>query len=200
MTVIAASGSGLGNSVEPMRFEALALPDVKLIHADRIGDARGYFQEVWQRTALLDAGINVTFVQENQSLSRTPGTVRGLHFQTPPRAQHKLVRALRGSIFDVAVDLRASSPNYGKWVGVTLSAAAGDQIFVPVGFAHGFCTLEPDTEVGYLVTDEYSRENDAGILWNDPLLAIQWPAIADSASPSVKDRSAKGFAAFQTPF
>ena len=183
-----------------MRIEALAIPDVKLIHADRIDDERGYFQEVWKRTALIAAGVDVTFVQENHSLSRSPGTLRGLHFQIPPRAQHKLVRTLRGSIFDVAVDLRGSSPSYGKWVGFTLSAVAGDQVFVPAGFAHGFCTLEPDTEVSYLVTAEYSRENEAGIAWNDPLVGIAWPAVADPALLSAKDRNAAGLAAFRTPF
>jgi len=183
-----------------MRLEALVLPDVKLIHADRIGDGRGFFEEVWKRTALVQAGIDVTFVQENHSLSRVPGTVRGLHFQRPPRAQAKLVRALRGSIFDVAVDLRGASPTYGKWVGVTLSAAEGDQVFMPVGFAHGFCTLEPDTEVGYLVTDEYSGEHDAGIAWNDPAIGVAWPPVVDPALLSAKDRNAQRLAAFRTPF
>ena len=183
-----------------MRFEALALPSVKLVHADRLNDGRGYFQEVWTRKALLDEGLDLTFVQENRSLSRAPGTVRGLHFQTPPSAQHKLVRALRGSIFDVAVDLRRSSPTYGRWVAATLSADLGNQLFVPIGFAHGFCTLEPDTEVGYLVTAAYSRENDAGILWDDPNLAVGWPEVANPALLSAKDREAPGFANFESPF
>jgi dTDP-4-dehydrorhamnose 3,5-epimerase len=167
----------------------LAHPDVKLIRAPRMADARGYFAETYVRRDFAVAGIAQDFVQDNQSLSRAAGTVRGLHFQIPPAAQAKLIRVLRGRIFDVAVDLRRSSARYATHVAVELDAETGDQLFVPVGFAHGFCTLAPDTEVLYKVDAVYSAAHDRGINWSDPALGIRWPAAARVAVLSDKDRA-----------
>lgn len=154
----------------------------------RIGDARGYFSETF-RQDLFDTNVGAfVFVQENESLSARTGTVRGLHFQVPPFVQGKLVRCTRGAIFDVAVDLRAGSPTYGRWVAATLTAERGNQLWVPPGFAHGFCTLQPDSVVAYKVTAPYSQPHDKGLAWDDPVLAIAWPAEADPATLSDKDR------------
>jgi dTDP-4-dehydrorhamnose 3,5-epimerase len=166
----------------------LATGAVKLLRPQRFSDSRGYFMETWNRKAFADAGIDVEFVQDNESLSKSVATVRGLHFQRPPRAQAKLIRVLRGSIYDVAVDLRPTSPTFGQHASAVLTAEGGEQIFVPVGFAHGFCTLEPDTEVAYKVSDFYSREHDTGILWNDPNLRIEWPLGGRNPVLSEKDR------------
>ena len=182
-----------------MKIEALKITDVKLIIPIKFGDDRGHFVEVFNSLRLHDAGVSFSPVQENQSLSRTPGTVRGLHFQTPPAPQAKLVRVLKGRIFDVAVDIRNGSPTYGQWVGETLTANGGEQLLVPVGFAHGFCTLDPDTEVAYLVDGYYSKENDAGILWNDPEIGIDWPEIAGRVL-SAKDASAPRLSQIPLPF
>ena len=133
-------------------------------------------------------GIDAAFVQENHSLSVDRGVVRGLHFQSPPAGQAKLVRVGAGSILDVAVDIRRGSPSYGRHVAVVLSAAEGNQLFVPEGFAHGFCTLEPNTEVIYKVNRYYSREHDLGLAWNDPELGIAWPVSEGDALLSDKDR------------
>lgn len=171
-----------------MEVERLAIPDVLILKPARFGDARGFFSETYNRSRLAAAGIDLDFVQDNQSLSAEPGTVRGLHFQTHPRAQAKLVRVVRGAILDVAVDLRHDSPTYGRHVAAEISAEAWNQILVPVGFAHGFCTLRPDTEVIYKVTDYYAPECDKGVLWNDPDLGIDWPVAADAAVLSDKDR------------
>lgn len=160
-------------------IERLAIPDVWVFTPRRFEDSRGWFSETFNAKVLAEALSGVTFVQDNQSLSRAKGTMRGLHFQGPPRAQDKLVRVLRGSILDVAVDIRRASPTYGGWVFATLSAQNGKQLFVPKGFAHGFLTLEPDTEVFYKVSDYYSAEHDGGVLWNDPDLAIEWGIGAD---------------------
>jgi dTDP-4-dehydrorhamnose 3,5-epimerase len=164
------------------------IPDVKLIVPKKFADDRGFFVETFNQRLLATHGIELTVVQDNHSLSRQVGTVRGLHFQVAPFAQDKLVRVTRGAIYDVAVDIRAGSPTYGKHVGVTLSAENGVQILVPVGFAHGFCTLEPDTEVMYKVTASYSPEHDRGIYWADPALGIDWPVAADTAMLSDKDK------------
>ncbi|MGH9402372.1 MAG: dTDP-4-dehydrorhamnose 3,5-epimerase [Terriglobia bacterium] len=171
-----------------MEVQAAVIPDVKIIKPKRHGDSRGFFSETYHKKALAAAGIHLDFVQDNHSLSAERGVVRGLHFQTLPYAQDKLIRVARGAIFDVAVDLRKRSPTFGKHVSVVLSAAAWNQLFVPVGFAHGFCTLEPETEVIYKVTAYYSPENDKGLLWNDPALAIPWPVSADEAILSDKDK------------
>jgi dTDP-4-dehydrorhamnose 3,5-epimerase len=165
----------------------LTHPDVKLIRAARLADPRGYFAETYVRRDFAAAGIAHEFVQDNESLSRTRGTVRGLHFQIPPFAQAKLIRVLTGRIFDVCLDLRRSSPGYGRHATVELSAETGDQLFVPAGFAHGLCTLEPDTTVLYKVDAVYSAEHERGIAWSDPALAIPWPVGPDAAILSAKD-------------
>ena len=170
-----------------VEITALSLREIKLITPKILRDARGLFCETFSARALAEAGITATFVQDNHSLSSQQGVVRGLHFQVPPRAQGKLVRVTRGSIFDVAVDIRAGSPTYGRHVSAVLSAANWQQIWVPEGFAHGFCTLEPETEVLYKVTDYYAPECDRGLKWDDPALAIAWPAVAREALLSAKD-------------
>lgn len=181
-----------------MDIRALDIADVKIITPRRFGDDRGWFSETWSRAALREAGIDCDFCQENQSLSRQVGTIRGLHFQAPPHAQDKLVRVVRGRIWDVAVDIRKASSTYGQWVAEEISAEAGNQILVPKGFAHGFCTLEPDTEVVYLVSDIYSKTHDGGILWNDPELAIDWPVNHPSLSD--KDQIAPRLSEIAPPF
>jgi dTDP-4-dehydrorhamnose 3,5-epimerase len=171
-----------------MRVTPTELPDVKLIVPNKFEDERGFFVETYNQKALAAHGIDTVFVQDNHSLSRPTGTVRGLHFQTGPFAQHKLIRVTRGSIFDVAVDIRTGSPTFGRHVALTLSADDPAQMLVPIGFAHGFCTLEPDTEVMYKVSAPYSREHDRGILWNDPALAVPWPVDSARAMLSDKDK------------
>lgn len=166
----------------------LALDGVFLIKARRFGDARGFFTETYNRSDFVAVGIESVFVQDNQSFSAPRGTIRGLHFQTPPHAQAKLVRVLRGAILDVVVDIRRHSPTFGRHLAVELDHAEGRQLFVPEGFAHGFCTLTPDTEVFYKVTDVYAPLCDRGIAWNDPALGIDWPVDAADASLSEKDR------------
>lgn len=170
-----------------MKVEPTNIPDVKLITPRRFMDDRGFFSEVF--VARTFAPIeHRAFVQDNHSSSASPFTIRGLHFQIAPRAQGKLVRVARGRIFDVAVDLRRSSPTFGKHVAVVLSADNWRQLWVPVGFAHGFCTLEPDTEVLYKVTDYYSAEHDFGVAFDDPTLGIGWPVAPERAILSDKDR------------
>ncbi len=169
-----------------MHVEPLTIEAVKLIRPKRLSDPRGYFVELWNRSAFAAAGIDVDFVQDNASFSKSAGTLRGLHFQRQPRAQAKLVRVTRGRAFDVAVDIRRASPTFGRHVTAILSAEGGEELFVPVGFAHGFCTLEPNTEVAYKVSDFYSREHDSGILWNDPALRIDWPL--DGRPPVLSER------------
>src|ERR1700751_3867693 len=170
-----------------LTIRPLALPEIKLISAPRFREHRGYFAETYVQGDFAGSGIANEFVQDNESLSRTPGTVRGMHFQIPPFAQAKLIRVLTGRIFDVCIDLRRSSPRYGRHATVELSAETGDQLFVPAGFAHGFCTLEPDTTVLYKVDALYSAEHERGIVWSDPALAIPWPVGSDTASLSAKD-------------
>jgi len=164
-----------------------AIPDVKVLLPKVFGDARGTFSETYNQARFAEHGITLNFVQDNQSWSAPAGTIRGLHFQSAPRAQDKLVRVLRGRILDVAVDLRRASPTYGRWVAEELSAQNRKQLLVPIGFAHGFCTLEPDTEVLYKVTDFYSPAHDLGIAWDDPDLAIRWPVTQAQAVLSDKD-------------
>lgn len=171
-----------------MKVESLMIADVKLLTPRVFRDDRGWFSETWNGRALAETGIDAAFVQDNHALSHAAGTVRALHFQRPPFAQDKLVRCVRGAILDVAVDLRRASPTYGRHVAAVLSAANGTQIWVPQGFAHGYCTLEPETEVVYKVTAPYSPEHDAGIAFDDPALGIPWPVGRDKAVLSDKDR------------
>jgi dTDP-4-dehydrorhamnose 3,5-epimerase len=167
---------------------SLVIFDVKLIRTSRFSDARGYFCETFQRADFAAQGLDNDFLQDNQSSSDRSGTVRGLHFQRPPFAQTKLVRVLRGSIFDVAVDLRRSSPSFGRHIAIKLSSEGNEQLLVPVGFAHGFCTLEPDTIVFYKVDQVYSAAHDDGVNWADPGLGIEWPVSSANAILSEKDR------------
>lgn len=166
------------------------IPAVKRIVPKRFGDARGWFSETFRADALARGGIACAFVQDNQSFSAPKGTVRGLHFQVAPQAQAKLVRVLAGAILDVAVDLRRDSPTYGQHVAVTLDAQGGEQLFVPHGFAHGFCTLTPDTMVAYKVDAYYSPAHDRALVWNDPAIGIAWPVSEAEAMLSDKDRRA----------
>lgn len=183
-----------------MHVEPLSIPEVRVLIPKRHGDRRGFFSEVYNRKALAAAGVAIDFVQDNHSLSTGRGTVRGLHFQTPPFAQDKLLRVARGSVFDVAVDLRRGSPTYGGHVSAILSAATWNQILVPAGFAHGFMTLEPDTEVIYKVSDYYAPDHDKGLLWNDPALGIAWPIAESAAMVSEKDRGQPPLADLDSPF
>ena len=171
-----------------MKVVDTAIPDVKLVFPVKHGDERGFFSETFRQSLLAEAGIELSFVQDNHSRSAVAGTVRGFHFQTPPRAQGKLVRVTRGAILDVAVDLRHGSPWFGKHVAARISADEWNQIWVPPGFGHCLVTLEPDTEVLYKVTDYYAPEHDFGLLWNDPALGIDWPIDPESAVLSEKDR------------
>jgi dTDP-4-dehydrorhamnose 3,5-epimerase len=170
-----------------VNIRPLAIADVKLIEPRIFRDERGFFSETFTERDLAAAGLQLRFVQDNHSLSVRRGVVRGLHFQSPPHAQDKLVRVTRGAIFDVAVDLRLGSPTYGRHVSALISAENWLQILVPRGFAHGFCTLEADTEVLYKVTDYYAPQADCGIRWDDPALGIEWPVKGSEAILSVKD-------------
>ena len=183
-----------------MQVEHLNIPDVRLLSPRKHGDQRGFFSETYSRKALAVIGIDIDFVQDNHSYSADKGTVRGLHFQTPPFAQDKLVRVARGSVFDIAVDLRQGSPTYGRHAGAVLSAQAWNQLLVPIGFAHGFMTLEPDTEVIYKVSNYYAPDHDKGLLWNDPALGISWPIADAEAVLSEKDRKLPRLAELITPF
>lgn len=174
--------------VPSLQVMATEISDVKLIVPRIHRDHRGFFSETYNKAGLAKLGANLEFVQDNHSLSVERGVVRGLHFQIPPFAQDKLVRVIRGSVFDVAVDIRRGSSTYGKHVSRTISAADWNQFLVPAGFAHGFCTLEPNTEVIYKVTNYYSPEHDRGLLWNDPDLGIAWPVAENEAILSDKDK------------
>lgn len=170
-----------------MKVEALRLSEVLLITPPRFGDHRGFFSEVFNRERFAAAGVDADFVQDNQSLSREKGVIRGLHCQVAPYPQGKLVRCVRGAIWDVAVDARVGSPTYGQWAAAELSAENWAQLWVPAGFLHGFCTLEADTEVLYKVTEQYSKECERGVIWNDPALALPWPVAEGEAVLSEKD-------------
>jgi dTDP-4-dehydrorhamnose 3,5-epimerase len=174
------------------------LKGLLVLQPKRHGDARGWFSEVYSRPALLALGLDLHFVQDNHSMSGPIGTLRGLHYQRPPMAQDKLVRCTRGVIFDVAVDVRAGSPSFGKWFGVELSAENGTQLLVPIGFLHGFVTRSEGTEVQYKVTAPYAPECDGAIAWNDPDIGIDWGV----ATPvlSAKDSAAPRLAEFKSPF
>lgn len=184
-----------------MQVEPLGLPGVVLLTPRRIDDSRGWFCETFNRPACEAAlGRRLDFVQDNQTLSRPANVLRGLHFQAPPHAQAKLIRVVRGRIFDVAVDIRRGSPTYGAWTAAVLSAADGTQMFVPRGFAHGFLTLEPDCEVAYKVDAGYAAASDRGLRWNDPDLAIDWPCRPEAVVLSERDAAMPAFAGFVSPF
>jgi dTDP-4-dehydrorhamnose 3,5-epimerase len=170
-----------------MKIERLAIPDVILLTPARFSDARGFFSETFNASRFADAGVDAHFIQDNQSLSVRTGTVRGLHCQIAPRVQGKLVRCLRGAIWDVAVDIRHGSPTYGRHVAAELSADNWCQLWIPGGFLHGFCTLAPDTEVLYKVTADYDRASERGVRWDDPDLALPWPLPPGGAVLSDKD-------------
>ena len=182
-------GLGLLPEDALMEVRCLSIPDIKIIRTDRLSDARGYFCETFRRSAFAEKGILHDFVQDNQSSSERVGTVRGLHFQRTPFAQAKLIRVLNGAILDVVVDLRRSSLSFGKHIAVELDSESGEQLFVPKGFAHGFCTLQPRTVVFYKVDQVYAPSHDGGLYWADPALAIRWPATASEALMSPKDRT-----------
>lgn len=179
--------------------EETALADVKILTPPRFGDDRGWFCETWNGSRLAGLGLGIDFVQDNHSMSAAVGTVRGLHYQRPPRAQDKLVRCSRGVIFDVAVDIRRGSPTYGHWVGVELSAANGKQLLVPKGFLHGFVTREAQTEVQYKCSDVYAPDCDGGIRWDDPTIGIDW-GLTGAPVLSGKDAVAPLLAEFDSPF
>lgn len=170
-----------------MQIEPTAISDVVILTPRRFSDARGWFMETWNAARMADAGLDLPWVQDNHSFSAAKGTLRGLHFQSPPRAQDKLVRCSRGAILDVAVDIRAGSPSYGKWVAVELSVDNGCQLFVPSGFLHGFVTLTDDTEVQYKCSDLYSPDHDGAVRWDDPAIGIDWGV----AAPILSDKDAK---------
>ncbi len=178
-----------------MKVEELGIAGVKLITPARHGDDRGYFSETYSAPRMAEAGIPHAFVQDNQSFSRALGTVRGLHCQVAPFVQGKLVRVLRGAIWDVAVDARAGSASYGRFAAVHLSAENGSQLWVPPGFLHGFCTTAPDTEIAYKVTARYDRAAERGVIWTDPTLALPWPVTRSAAALSDKDQTLPGWEA-----
>ncbi|MDO6732133.1 dTDP-4-dehydrorhamnose 3,5-epimerase [Marinovum sp. 2_MG-2023] len=180
-----------------MQIEETSLAGVTLLTPARFGDARGFFSESWNRARMKEAGLDFDFVQDNHSFSQHPGTIRGLHFQSPPHAQDKLVRCGRGRLFDVAVDIRQSSPTYGHWTGHELSFENGCQLLIPKGFLHGFLTLEPDTEIIYKCSDYYAPECDGAVAWDS--CGIDW---GNTAPPllSEKDAGAPALADFDSPF
>lgn len=184
-----------------MIVETTRLPGVLILTPRRFGDDRGFFSESWNRKTLREHGVDLPdFVQDNHSLSRLPGTVRGLHYQTPPHAQGKLIRCGRGRLFDVAVDFRRGSPTFGQWEGVDLSFENGRQLWIPAGFLHGFVTRAPDTEIIYKCTDHYAPECDGAVRWDDPAIGIDWGL--DGAAPllSAKDAAAPRLAEVPSPF
>lgn len=186
-----------------MRIEPLDIPGLTLLTPPRFGDDRGWFSETWNARRMSEAELGFEFVQDNHSLSRDPGTLRGLHYQAPPAAQTKLVRCTAGAIFDVAVDVRKGSPTYGQWRGVRLDSETGAQLLVPRGFLHGFLTLTPNAEVQYKVDDFYEAACDGAVAWNDPDIAIDWPlaeAGVDAPQLSGKDAAAPRLKDFDSPF
>lgn len=170
-----------------MQVTTLAIPGPLLLEPRRHRDDRGFLSETWNEQTLSDVGIRDRFVQENHTLSVHPFTIRGLHFQAPPKSMAKLVRVVRGSVFDVAVDVRRGSPHHGRHVSVTLSAEKWNQLYIPAGFAHGLCTLEPDTEVVYLASETWDPVLDRGIAWDDPTIGISWPLDGHAPVLSAKD-------------
>ena len=183
-----------------MEIVKTELPGVVMLTPRRFGDARGFFSEVYNRNAYAGFGIDVEFVQDNHSLSREVGVVRGLHFQSPPHAQAKLVRVGAGRVLDVAVDIRRGSPTYGRWVGVELSAEAGNQLYIPVGFLHGFAVLEPNSELLYKCSDFYAPDCDGAVRFDDPDIGIDWGIDPKAAILSDKDAKAPFLKDFVSPF
>lgn len=181
----------------PFEFERMDIPEVLLIRPQVFSDERGFFLETYKRSEFAANGLNVDFVQDNHSRSAR-GVLRGLHFQAPPKAQGKLVRVTRGEVFDVAVDVRRGSPTFGKWVGVRLTEDTQQMLYVPVGFAHGFCVLSDVADVVYKVTEEYAPECDGGIIWNDPEIAIEWPV--EEPILSDKDAALPALSRSESPF
>lgn len=184
-----------------MQITALGPPGLLLLTPRRFGDGRGWFSETWSRAQLAEAGVEADFLQDNHVFSAEPWTLRGLHLQTPPHPQAKLVRCSAGRIFDVAVDVRRGSPFHGQWRGVALDARTGAQLFVPRGFLHGYLTLTPNAEVQYKVDGAYAPDCEGAALWSDPDIGIDWP-LPPGRTPllSVRDAAAPAFAAFDTPF
>jgi len=183
-----------------MEIRSLSIPDVKLVIPKRFGDSRGFFMETWSLRTFEAQGIPDRFVQDNHSLSATVGTIRGIHYQKAPTAQAKLVRVVRGAVYDIAVDLRRGSPTFGQYVGETLSAENGHQLYVPIGFGHAFCTIEPDTEVVYKVSDYYSPADDGGYRWDDPTIGVTWPLNGAEPTISAKDATLPFLADQESPF
>jgi dTDP-4-dehydrorhamnose 3,5-epimerase len=171
-----------------MDIQTFDIPGVALLTPRHIGDERGYFAETFRADIFAEKIGDFSFVQDNESMSAKVGTIRGLHFQTDPHAQGKLVRCTAGALLDVAVDIRAGSPTYGQWVSEILTPESGRQLWIPGGFAHGFCSLEPDTVIAYKVTAYYHAQCDKGLSWDDPAIGIVWPEIADADTLSAKDR------------
>jgi dTDP-4-dehydrorhamnose 3,5-epimerase len=183
-----------------MRVETLSIPDVKLVFSRRFADDRGFFSETFNLRAFAETGVNAGFVQDNHSFSEKAGTVRGLHYQSPPHAQGKLVRVITGAVLDVVVDARVGSPSFGQHVSAELTAENGAQIWVPEGFLHGFITLTDAVHLVYKVTDYYDADCDGAVAWNDPDLGIDWQPPAGEATLSQKDAAAQSWSDFQSPF
>ncbi len=183
-----------------MKIEQTVLEGVLILTPARFGDERGFFSESWNRKRMEAAGLAVEFVQDNHSLSVQAGTVRGLHFQTPPHAQAKLVRCGRGCLYDVAVDIRKGSPSYGHWIGVELSAQNGKQLLIPEGFLHGFVTREANTEIIYKCSDYYAPDCDRSVRFDDPEIGVDWGILPELAVLSEKDRTAPTLAEYSSPF
>jgi dTDP-4-dehydrorhamnose 3,5-epimerase len=182
-----------------MQIDDTGLPGLLVLTPPRFGDDRGFFSELYNAQRLAGQGITTPFVQDNHSLSAEPGTIRGLHFQAPPRAQAKLVRCGRGRLFDVAVDIRRGSPTYGQWFGIELTFENGRQLLIPAGFAHGFVTREPGTEIVYKCSDTYAPETEGALVWNDPDIGIDW-GLAGDPILSPKDAAAGRLADLDSPF
>ena len=194
-----AQKGGFLRGTRTVQIDDTALSSVKVLTPRRFGDDRGFFSESWSKRVMADAGLDFDWVQDNHSLSMQVGTVRGLHFQSPPHAQTKLVRCGRGALFDVAVDVRRGSPTYGQWVGEELSFENGKQLLIPAGFLHGFVTLHPETEIIYKCSDYYAPECDGAVRFDSASLGIDWGLCADPVL-SAKDAAAQDFADFDSPF
>ncbi len=197
---INSSDHAASEKVQSLKIEQTQIPDVLIVTPNKFGDSRGYFSEVWNRATLSEAGIDRDFVQDNQSYSKARGTVRGLHFQSPPHAQAKLVRCGQGRVLDVAVDIRQGSPTFGEHVSVELSAENGKQLFIPEGFLHGFSTLTDDCVLLYKCSDVYAPECDGTVQFSDPALGIDWGVDVAAAVLSDKDAAALPLSQIDNPF